>query len=349
VAPGAAIVSVKVMGSSGWGTTDDIVAGMEWVVDNKATYGIEVMSLSIGGLVGTSDGTDDMSDAANSAVAAGIVVCAAAANSGPERQTTASPAAAKDVIAVGAMSDPGEGGFFQAYFSSRGPTADQRIKPDVCGPGWNIMAALRNTTSGYQAKYGTSMACPFVAGVCALMLDANPSLTPAQLKSKLTATCQGWGPSGKDVDYGFGRVRAWNAVRAAGGFTTGTSPSAPAHICKVGSLAATGSYDDWTFNVTSTTYPLAATLIMTNGSGSSPNFGLTLYNPAGTAVKTTTTQTRQDYFTYQPAVTGTYKLRIKSTTGAGPYSCDVSGAVVDLTPVPPVKDITAPAAGEQNE
>src|SRR3990172_4928472 len=117
-----------------------VISGVNWVVQNKALYGIEVMNLSLGS-AGCSNGSDSLSLAINSAVSNGIVAAVAAGNSGPKTCTIGSPGAAQNAITVGAMADVGELGFSIASFSSRGPTADNRIKPDVVAPGVSITAA----------------------------------------------------------------------------------------------------------------------------------------------------------------------------------------------------------------
>jgi len=323
VAPGAALVGVKVLNSAGSGSTSTIINGINWVVTNKATYGIEVLSISIGS-TGSSNGQDALSLACNNAVNAGLVVCVAGGNSGPAKYTISTPAAAANPITVGAMSDCGEKGYFLAYFSSRGPTADGRTKPDVCAPGWNISAAKKGTTNQYTVMSGTSMATPFIAGTAALMLDANPNLTPAQVKSYLMSSAQDWGPTGADIDYGSGRAQCYDAIKLAGNFT-GTGPTVPPHVYKSEALGGTGKTDIWTVNVNATTWPIATTLIMPSWT-SSIDFDLYLYNPSGTLVASTSTATREDYFGYTPTVTGNYKLHVKSYKGSGNYFFDLSCA-----------------------
>ncbi len=323
VAPGAALVGVKVLNAAGSGTSTNIINGINWCVTNKATYGIEILSLSLGSS-GSSNGQDAMSVACNNAVTAGLVVCVAAGNSGPARYTVGSPGAAENVITVGAMSDCGEKGFFLAYFSSRGPTADNRTKPDVCAPGWNISAAKKGTTNQYTVMSGTSMATPFTAGTAALMLDANPSLTPATVKSYLQSTAQDWGPTGKEVDYGSGRLQGYDVVKLAGGYT-GTGPTIPQHVYKSEALGGTGKIDIWTINVNATTYPIAATMVMPSWT-TSQDFDLYLYNPSGSQVAYSTSSTREEYIGYTPTVTGNYKLYVKSYKGSGSYWFDLSCA-----------------------
>ena len=103
------------------------------------------------------------------------------------------------------------------------------------------------------------------------MLDANPSLTPAQVKSIITGTAIDWarggdnktaGTTGQDIDYGFGRLDGYAAIEAAKGSDIGTPPDAPVHVLREGTLGGTGQFIDYTFDVTSTAFPIAATLIM---------------------------------------------------------------------------------------
>lgn len=323
VAYGAALVGVKVLDSSGSGSMSTVDAGINWCISNKATYNIRVISLSLG-TSGSSDGTDSTSVAVNNAVANGIVCCVAAGNSGPARYTIGSPGAAADAITVGAMADTGEKGFSLASFSSRGPTKDGRIKPDICAPGVNITAAKANSTNQYITYSGTSMATPFTAGTAALMLAANPGLTPAQVKAIITGTAEGWGPAGQDVDYGYGRLQAYEAIKQAGGYT-GTGPTVPTHSYSTASLTGAGDYDVWTVNVTSTGYPLAVTLIMPNWSSSTtPDFDLYVYNPSGTLVGSSEGTKRQETVGFTPTATGTYTIKVSSYTGSGTYFFDVS-------------------------
>lgn len=160
VAPGAALIGLKVLDSGGSGSLSNVTAAVDWAVANKQTYNIKVISMSLG-TSGSSDGTDTLSQAVNRAADEGIIPVIAAGNSGPGRYTVGSPGAAAKAITVAAMADPGEGGFNLATFSSRGPTRDERIKPDIAAPGVNITAPKANTASSYVTYSGTSMATPF--------------------------------------------------------------------------------------------------------------------------------------------------------------------------------------------
>ncbi|MGB7604372.1 MAG: S8 family serine peptidase, partial [Lutisporaceae bacterium] len=246
--------------------------------------------------------------------------------------TIGAPGAAANCITVGAMADVGEKGFSLAYFSSRGPTADGRTKPDIAAPGYNIMSVKANTTNSYVSMSGTSMATPFTAGTVALMLDANPSLTPAQIKSTMTTTAINWAATGQDVDYGYGRLDAFAAIKSAGGYSTGTNIVVPAHMYTASTINTLRKSDYFTFNVTSTGSPIAISLIMPNWTGSStPDFDLYLYNPSGTQVASGTGSTRQETINFTPTVTGTYKIKVYSYAGTGSYFFDLSAGGSTLT------------------
>lgn len=322
-APGAALVGVKVLDSTGNGYMSDVTAGIDWVVANKDTYGVEVISLSLGTST-SSDGTDSTSLAVNNAFDNGIVVCVAAGNSGPSKYTIGSPGAAEKAITVAAMADVGELGYNLAYFSSRGPTADGRIKPDIAAPGYNITAAEANTIDGYIVHSGTSMATPFTAGTAALMLDANPGLTPTQVKNTIANCAEDWGPVNKEIDYGSGRLDAYEAIKAAGNFS-GTNITVPVYMHGEDSISTRKLSDYWNFDLTDTSYPVAVTLIMPNWSSSTkPDFDVYLYDPNNSLIASATGTKRQETINVNPTITGTYTIRVYSYAGTGNYFFDLS-------------------------
>jgi serine protease AprX len=333
VAPGSSLVGVKVLDANGSGSMSNVTAGIDWAVQNKDVYGIRVLNLSLG-TSQSSDGTDSTSVAVNNAVNAGLVVAVAAGNSGPARYTIGSPGAADKAVTVGAAADLGENGFFLADFSSRGYTADNRIKPDIVAPGYNITAPQANSTTGYVTYSGTSMATPFTAGTIALMLDANPSLTPSQVASKLYGTAIDFGTVGKDIDYGNGRLDGYEAIKSAGGFS-GTNIAVPNHLYTSDSLAGSGKADEFSLNVNTTTYPIGITTIMPNWTSSwfssSPDFDVYVYNPSGTLVAKAEGTKRQETISFKPTVTGNYKIRVSSYSGSGNYFFDVSAGAASLT------------------
>jgi subtilisin family serine protease len=219
MAPGAHLVVLKVLDGEGQGRISDVIAALGYVVDHKDELNIRIVNLSIATSVSESYETDPLTLAAQRAVAAGIVVVAAAGNNGrgPEGTTRYSgitaPGNAPWVVTVGASSHMGTADRADdtiAAFSSRGPGAiDYGAKPDLVAPGVGIeslsdpMSRLYATSgpyllSGtvptsylpYLSQSGTSMAAPVATGTIALMLQANPGLTPNLVKAILQYTAQ---------------------------------------------------------------------------------------------------------------------------------------------------------------
>lgn len=214
IAPGAHLINVRVLGAQGQGYTSDVIAGMQWVVANRATYGIRVMNLSLGHPVVESCIADPLCVAAERAVAAGLVVIASAGNSGkdefgaPVYGSISTPGNAPSVLTVGALNTwntVARGDDTVTTYSSRGPSSfDFFIKPDVVAPGNKIVSLeaagsylaaaypdLRVAGSGndtYAVMSGTSMAAGIVSGGAALLLEAAPTLTARQVKVTLQLT-----------------------------------------------------------------------------------------------------------------------------------------------------------------
>ncbi|QIB26849.1 S8 family serine peptidase [Caloranaerobacter azorensis] len=326
IAKGAALVGLKVLNSQGSGSMSDVTAAIDWCVTNKDVYGIDVINLSLG-TSGSSDGTDSTSLAVNNAVNNGIVVVVAAGNDGPSKYTIGSPGAAEKAITVAAMADVGEKGFNLASFSSRGPTADERIKPDIAAPGYNITAPKANTINDYITYSGTSMATPFTAGIVALMLDANPNLTPIQIKNILASTAHDWGPAGKDIEYGNGRLDGYEAIKQAGNYS-GNNISLPNHMSAAENLSSSGASDIWEFTVDDTKYPIAITLMISDWKawlwGGTPDFDIYLYDSNGNTVASSTGVKRQETINFIPSSTGTYRIKVYSYSGSGNYFFDLS-------------------------
>ena len=188
VAPEVSLMAAKVLKGDGSGLTSDVMSGVEWAVEN----GAQVINLSLGS-DGSCDGSDALSQMCDAAVGRGIVMCVAAGNAGPAPRTVGSPGCARQVITVGATDDSDR----VAGFSSRGPTADERAKPDICFPGVSIASTCAHGTgmgqvvdAYYTTASGTSMATPHCAGAAALLLQAKPSLTPAEIKDALLASAK---------------------------------------------------------------------------------------------------------------------------------------------------------------
>lgn len=198
---------------------DAFVAGLEWM----EAQGADVVNVSLG-YTRFDDGqrsytTDDLDGdtgvttrAVDAATQLGMVVVVSAGNSGCDTPDNcwfyvSTPADADSSIAVGGIQQDSS----LVSFSSRGPTADGRIKPDVVALGSNVAVAWGEDR--YVASGGTSFASPLVAAVVAQMLQANPSLTPMDVRSLLRQTASR--ANEPDNEYGWGVVNADAAIRAA--------------------------------------------------------------------------------------------------------------------------------------
>jgi len=221
IAPGASIADFRMMDASGSSQPDWAVAAIQAAV--KAN--VDVASNSWGwshanGAWTDADGTCVLCRAADAAVAAGVVFVVAAGND--DNDTCSSydthlgcPAIAHDVMTVAASDDSDH----MASFSSLGPTPDGRAKPDITAPGVGIVSVRATGTSlgspvdaNFTSADGTSMACPHVAGVAALMLDKNGAITPANVASIVMSTAVNIGATANEM--GAGRVDALAAVQA---------------------------------------------------------------------------------------------------------------------------------------
>jgi hypothetical protein len=183
------------------------VAGLEWI----EAQGADVASGSIGFCATCPpermDGqTEPTTIAATVAVQNGLIVVNSAGNRGPDPMTLNAPADADGLIAVGSVDPEGR----LTIDSSRGPTWDGRIKPDIMAPGRNVWLVDPTSTDAYQQKSGTSYAAPLVAGIIALLLEAYPDLGPYEMHALITST--GSQAEAPTSDYGWGRIRGLEAA-----------------------------------------------------------------------------------------------------------------------------------------
>jgi serine protease AprX len=252
IAPSAHLVGLKVLDRSGRGVISNVIAALDWAVANKALYNIRVINLSVGASVTESYNTDPLTLAAKRAVDAGIVVVTAAGNLGKNAlgQTQyggiTAPGNAPWVLTVGASSHEGtvwRSDDKMGGYSSRGPSAvDFQAKPDLVAPGTGVVSlsdptslmfvtkasyllkgtlvgTLFGTSRPYLSLTGTSMASPVVAGSVALMLQANPNLTPNLVKAILQYTAQVY-PGYNALTQGAGFINTLGAVDLARYFKT---------------------------------------------------------------------------------------------------------------------------------
>ena len=186
MAPQAFLVGVKVLDAGGSGSFATVMAGMEWTVENRYKFNIRGASMSLGGpglAEWASSDDDSVNRYANEMMSAGIAIFIAAGNNGVSAQI-GTPGSAEDAITVGAL----DKNTAIAIYSSQGPTEEGRVKPNIAYVGSNVMSVAFNTGDQYTDMSGTSMATPGAAGVAALMYQANPDLSPFDIKNIMQET-----------------------------------------------------------------------------------------------------------------------------------------------------------------
>ncbi|MEZ5425066.1 MAG: S8 family peptidase [Pyrinomonadaceae bacterium] len=253
MAPNTKILNLRVLKADGTGRLTDVLTALDWILANHTAFNIRVVNLSLGMPAVDSYLDDPLCRAARRLVDAGIVVVAAAGNNGKDETGQKvyglihSPGNEPSVITVGASNTFGTDGRADdavATYSSRGPTRsysldeagvkhfDNILKPDLVAPGnWLISAnAERNTLVGNHPELdarvsssgsrnmmflsGTSMASPIVAGAAALILQANPDLTPNMVKAILQYTAQPLAGFNQ-FEQGAGQLNVEGAIRLA--------------------------------------------------------------------------------------------------------------------------------------
>lgn len=212
IAPDCNFIGVKVLNNEGKGNASDVLAGLQWVMDNKEKYNIKVANLSIG--TSNTSSNDPLVKAVENMWDRGVIITIAAGNDGPKKHTISSPAISRKVITIGASDDnitANVWGNNLINFSGRGPTLECIVKPDILAPGVNIISCLSNSVSkqsneivdkNYFSLSGTSMSTPIVSGAIALLLEKYKDLKPDDVKLMLKKCCknlhlpknqQGWG------------------------------------------------------------------------------------------------------------------------------------------------------------
>jgi subtilisin family serine protease len=211
VAPGAGVMPVRVLAADGSGTTEGVVAGIDWA----RMHGADVINLSLGSEVPIAGavGGDALDAAIRRALAAGVVVVAAAGNSGVP--VCEQPAAAHGLLCVGAVDRRGRRALFSSFGSGLGLVAPGGSALPL--PDEDVLSTY--PPAGYATLAGTSQAAPHVAGVAALLVSLG--LRGSEAVNRLLATATDLGPPGVDPEYGHGLVNARTAV-------AGLQPRAPA-------------------------------------------------------------------------------------------------------------------------
>jgi serine protease AprX len=277
IAPYADLVSVRVLDATGVGRTSDVIAALNWVLNNRETYGVRVLNLSLGHPVYEPAAQDPLVQAVDAVWDAGVVVVCSAGNSGREGHgTISSPCNSRKVITVGALNDRNtieSTDDTVTTYSSRGPTRlDLVAKPDILAPGNRIVSARapdshldlmfperrvaadasQPTVVEHFELSGTSMAAPFVSGAAALMLEQDPTLNPATVKARLMLSARK-AAVGDPFSTGGGALDILGALRAQGEVLSAPSPLVSA-ASDTGELTIENTAVLWS----SPSFPLAA-------------------------------------------------------------------------------------------
>lgn len=194
VAPDVQLYAVKSMDQNGDGNLQDVLEGIEWSIEN----GMDIINVSLG----TDTDSDLLHEMVDRAYAAGIIVVGSAGNSQEgvpvSTYTVNYPAKYDSVIAVAAVDNVNNRG----VFSSVGPEVE------VAAPGVDVISTYVKSdgTGGYAKASGTSQSAPHIAGMLALLMQKNPSMTNAELREEIRKYAVDLGVTGRDTEFGFGSV-----------------------------------------------------------------------------------------------------------------------------------------------
>ncbi len=229
VAPEARLVDVKVTDDYGMGNTSDVVAGLQWIYNNRNIYNIKVANLSLNSTVPETYHTSALDAALEVLWFNKIVVVVSSGNDGKEKLYP--PANDPFAIVVGSTDTKNTvdiGDDKLSSFSAYGMTSDGFNKPDLVAPGQDIVSLLAgddinlkkvlplNAILGYANKYfkmsGTSMASAVMSGAVALLLEADPKLTPDQVKYRLLSTARPFAANNSTCATGSGYLDLYAAI-----------------------------------------------------------------------------------------------------------------------------------------
>jgi subtilisin family serine protease len=312
VAHAATLIPLRVMDCAGAGVTSDVIAGMDWAIGHHPAGQPAVMNLSVG------SSSSVLTDAVDRVTADGIIVVAAAGNSGVDACTTY-PAASANAIAVGATNSSDA----RSSWSNFGPCLD------LFAPGESVRSAGHTGTTSVVAMSGTSMAAPHVAGAVALLLNANPSLTTSAVRTALISGAT----SGKVTSPGTGSPNLLLFVDPQAGVTVTAAPSAPT-APQLSLATTTSGAVNWAQPTTSGTEPITG-------------YAVTLRNAStGAAVASRTVSSGTFTTTFTGLVSGTsYVAAIRAITSTSTSAEALTGTVTTPTAPASVQNLTLAVSG----
>jgi serine protease AprX len=255
VAPMVNLINVKVSNDNGSSNASNVVKGLQWINDYRNAYNIQVVNISLNSSVAESYHTNPIAAAVEILWFNRIVVVVSAGNKG--QNALFPPANDPFVITVGAADDrgtPSVNDDVLASYSGSGKTTDGISKPDLVAPGSNIISLMPNPNNVlalahpdhvvdrfYLRMSGTSMAAPMVAGAAALLLQANPNLTPDQIKYRLMKTAR---PFDLPTRAGAGYLNVYAALHSSSTQSANTGVAA-SRLLWTGSVPVTWNSVNW--------------------------------------------------------------------------------------------------------
>ncbi len=312
VAKGVTLVAVRVLDCAGSGTNAGVIAGVDWVTSDHLAGQLAVANMSLGGGFNQA-----LNDAVTRAITDGVSFAVAAGNSNANA-CSSSPSSTPAAITVGATDSADA----RASFSNFGTCLD------IFAPGVNITSAWNTSNTATNTISGTSMASPHVAGAAALVVSANPSFTPAQVRNKLVADAT----AGVVTNPGTGSPNALlfvgNIAAPTQDFSVSVSPAAGATNAG-GSLSATVA--------TATTAGAAQTVSFSASglpAGATASFAPASVTSGGSSTLTIATAASTPAGTFTVTITGTGS----TGTHTAAYALTINGAPgctqTNSTPVP---------------
>ena len=289
MAPGVNLVNLRALDQNGMGSDSGVIAAIERAISLKDTYNIRVLNLSLGRPVYESYTLDPLCQAVEEAWKAGIVVVIAAGNEGRDNSmgtngygTISAPGNDPYAITVGAMKTMGSYDRSDdqiASYSSKGPTLiDGIVKPDIVAPGNQVVSLLASPNDTLAKQYpandvpvsyyrsnhdqhasnvyftlsGTSMATPVVGGAVADLLQAQPELTPDQVKARLMATAYKTFPYSSvatDPVTGASYVEYYDIFTVGAGYLDIAAALSSTAVANGTAMSPTAIYDSTTGNI----------------------------------------------------------------------------------------------------